>query len=411
MSSERARRKNAPTDGRRRASYIVNGKARLGDDEVTDMTTDRRPTDRPTSHRPGAAGLALLATSIIALAACGSAAGVAKPSAVSPGGSTAIVGLASPTATVAPASATTAPSAAPASPMPTPILAPSTAPEATLKTLWDAKGPAPVRQWNWTPAIDPAGHIWTAASFDNVFRIFDRDGKYLESWGTPGDGEGQLLLNAEGNGQGGIAFGPDGGFYVADAGHARVLQFDKDRTFVRSWGTFGTGDGQFTLPLNIYTDPAGHVFVIDDHRQDIQEFDGDGTFMRVVTSGMGPYMAVDSTSTVYAIDQDDHTPHKAMLYKYPAGGGKIAVADLHDMVNFATGIVIAPNGDIFIATSDTGGANPSYLTLIQLDPTGKVLHVWPNGAEAIALDPKGDRMYETFSDQVGALRAVALPKP
>jgi hypothetical protein len=46
--------------------------------------------------------------------------------------------------------------------------------------------------------------------------------------------------------------------------------------------------------------------------------------------------------------------------------------------------------------------------LIEVDPTGTLLHVWPDGGEGIAIDPSGDRVDVTAVD-LGAVRAYALP--
>jgi hypothetical protein len=46
--------------------------------------------------------------------------------------------------------------------------------------------------------------------------------------------------------------------------------------------------------------------------------------------------------------------------------------------------------------------------LLELDPTGRVVHRWPNGAESIALDATGTTMYQTFVEP-GIVRAVAVP--
>ncbi len=41
--------------------------------------------------------------------------------------------------------------------------------------------------------------------------------------------------------------GPDGRFYVLDAGSSRVLVFDRTRRFLTKWGSRGDGDGEFDL--------------------------------------------------------------------------------------------------------------------------------------------------------------------
>jgi sugar lactone lactonase YvrE len=300
---------------------------------------------------------------------------------------------------------TQAPSA-PASAGPTPLVAPSMAVEPSLKTVWTKSGPL-LHEFSGpgTPSVDATGRIWASSSAENVFWIFNRDGKYLESWGTPGSGDGQFKLFVDGGGFGAVAFRSDRGFYVADAGNFRVQQFDKDRKFVRAWGSFGTKDGQFTVLNDIVTDGSGHVYVLDGSRQDVQEFDADGAFVRIVAKDVGPYLGVDSKGNVTAVDN-----RTVLLQTFAPDGSRTLAIDLRSVCSFATGIDVRPNGEIFVASSTSGGSSFEYEHLIELDATGKVLHVWPNGAEGIVVDPAGDRVYTTFSDNKPAVRAFALPR-
>ena len=287
---------------------------------------------------------------------------------------------------------------------PSPLVAASIAPEPALKMLWESTDPTRNGGWVWTPTVDPEGRIWAASSFDHVFWIFDRDGRHLESWGRPGRGEGEFHFEAEGNGFGSVAFRPDGGFYVADAGNARVQQFDPDRKFIREWGGFGTGDGEFVSPLDIALDVAGHVYVLSDTRHDIQEFDADGTFIRRVATGVGPYLAVESDGDVYATDSSG----KRLLRHKPSGEVDLVV-DLSPIATFVSKMALAPSGDLFIATTTLGSHSPEPENLIQLDPALGVVRVWPNGAEGIAIDSAGDRIYATYSNLFPVVRAFALP--
>ncbi|TMB48432.1 MAG: hypothetical protein E6J50_10040 [Chloroflexi bacterium] len=184
---------------------------------------------------------------------------------------------------------------------------PTASPLAGLKLLWEKSGPTqptPCCQ-TWWPAIDPkTGDIWVADSFANQYWIFAPDGRYLESWGTPGRAPGQLDLNThrqEPQAAGGIAFAPDGTFYVADVGNHRVQKFDAERRFVDQWGRFGSGDGQFVQPFGIVTD-GKTVYVADDDRGDVQAFDTSGTFLRkfgTITTEAGIFIALDTAGFLY----------------------------------------------------------------------------------------------------------------
>src|SRR5438093_295443 len=50
-------------------------------------------------------------------------------------------------------------------------------------------------------------------------------------------------------------------------------------TFVTTWGSSGTGDGQFNAPLGVATDGNGNVYVADTNNNRIQKFASTGTFL------------------------------------------------------------------------------------------------------------------------------------
>ena len=77
-------------------------------------------------------------------------------------------------------------------------------------------------------AVAPDGTIWVADGANSRFQIFDPDGTLLAVWGEKGSEEGQFNFVYAGNGDGlgGVAFAPDGSFYVADTGNVRIQHFD-----------------------------------------------------------------------------------------------------------------------------------------------------------------------------------------
>jgi hypothetical protein len=182
-----------------------------------------------------------LALVLTVVAGCGTASPAVNPS-------TAGNGAASPSAAVLPSapdvtgltSGRPSPGASTVALAPSPTILEAVTPEPALKPLWHVAGPTVHEAWTWEPAIDPSGRIWAASSFDDVFWIIDPNGRYLESWGTSGTGPGQFRLADPPNGFGAIAFRSDGGFYVADTGNSRVEEFDSSRAFVKAWGSFGT---------------------------------------------------------------------------------------------------------------------------------------------------------------------------
>ncbi len=83
-----------------------------------------------------------------------------------------------------------------------------------------------------------------------------------------------------------VAFDGDGNIFVAD-GHganARIAKFDRNGRFLLSWGSRGTEPGQFNTPHSIATDAQGNVYVADSGNKRIQVFDGPGTFKSQITN-------------------------------------------------------------------------------------------------------------------------------
>ncbi len=112
-----------------------------------------------------------------------------------------------------------------------------------------------------------------------------------------------------------IAWDAQGNIFIADGqGNARVAKFDKDGVFVKSWGSKGNGPGQFDVVRSIAVTAQGDVYVADggnNHR--IQVFDNNGTFKSefaavgnpqaiCLTTGANPVLFVSNTNPPTNID-------------------------------------------------------------------------------------------------------------
>jgi len=77
----------------------------------------------------------------------------------------------------------------------------------------------------------------------------------------------------------GVAWDAAGNIYVADGyGNSRIAKFDKNGKYLKSWGSRGTAPGQFNIPHTLAIDAQGLVYVGDRGNNRIQVFDGDGAF-------------------------------------------------------------------------------------------------------------------------------------
>ena len=138
--------------------------------------------------------------------------------------------------------------------------------------------------------IDRQGNLWATDVGGHIVVKMSRDGKTLLTIGTKGEaGEwneaaGSRKLNQPND----VVIAENGDIFIAQGhtpgptGDARVLKFDKDGKFVKSWGGKGSGPGQFQVAHGIAIDSKGLLWVADRENQRIQLFDQNGTFVREI---------------------------------------------------------------------------------------------------------------------------------
>lgn len=118
---------------------------------------------------------------------------------------------------------------------------------------------------------------------------FSPSGELLLTLGTPGvRGNGTGAELAEPND---VIVAPNGEIFVAEAHTgqgrddgtpdmvARIVKFSPDGRYLSSWGTFGSGPGQFKTPHALAFDSQGRLFVADRGNNRLQIFDQNGAFI------------------------------------------------------------------------------------------------------------------------------------
>jgi sugar lactone lactonase YvrE len=272
-----------------------------------------------------------------------------------------------------------------------------------LAAVWESAGGAATRFGGLEVA--PDGRIWVPSAVDNTIRIFASDGKLSETWGTPGSGDGQFNFNIGSDNAGALVFAPDGGFFVLDSGNFRVERFDKDRKFLGAWGRYGSGAGEFVLPTDIDIDMAGSIFVSDDRRHDIQVFTSDGTYRRSVAVGIaGPFISATGEGWVTTDRLQDG---RSGIVEYKPDGSHGGGYDMTAVMSEATGITRDQQGDLFIVGLTASGDGSA---LVRLAPGGSPQTVWDAGGLGVAVSPSGDIAYVLRSDNA-TIRKYVLPKP
>jgi DNA-binding beta-propeller fold protein YncE len=156
---------------------------------------------------------------------------------------------------------------------------------------------------------DENGYYYVAEFSENM-RIskFDKDGKFVKSWGSGGDQPGEFgRIRA-------LAIGPDGNLYVVDCTNHRIQVFTLDGQFVECWGEPGTAPGQLSYPSDLAFGRHGEVYIAERGNNRVQKFTPHGAWLGT-WGGPGrepgqfhePWaLAVDSRGRVHVIDTYNH---------------------------------------------------------------------------------------------------------
>ncbi len=126
--------------------------------------------------------------------------------------------------------------------------------------------------------------------------------------GTPGD-----LFNQPSD----VAWDSAGDIFVADGyGNSRIAKFDKDGKFVKSWGSKGSETGQFNMLTSLAADAQGNLYAADRGNKRIQVFDSNGEFKSAISDvgspwavcispGAHPYLYSSNSNEVNSMDNGE----------------------------------------------------------------------------------------------------------
>jgi sugar lactone lactonase YvrE len=172
---------------------------------------------------------------------------------------------------------------------------------------------------------DPEKHIWVVDDMlHQIFKMTNDGNKIVLTLGErlkPGEDEKHFNRPTD------IAFLPDGTFFVSDGyANTRVVKFDKNGTFLKTWGKRGTGPGEFDLPHGIATDRDRRVYVADRSNARIQVFDEEGKFLDAWPNIDAPHdVEVASDGHVWVSDGNTnkmlkYTPNGKLVYGFGTYG-------------------------------------------------------------------------------------------
>jgi hypothetical protein len=157
----------------------------------------------------------------------------------------------------------------------------------------------------WDVAVNQRGEIIVAEGGGHCISIFSPTGEKLRSFGSQGSGPGQF------NHPRGVTVDDDGNILVADSNNHRIQKFTSDNKHITSVGSRGSNGLQFNLPVSVVIFPITKKIAISDYFNGrVQILNPDLTFNSSIGSeGSGngefsyPYdVAFDSIGNMYVVD-------------------------------------------------------------------------------------------------------------
>ena len=202
--------------------------------------------------------------------------------------------------------------------------------------------------------IDVDGNLWVTDVRSHFVMKLSPRGEVLLTIGVPGQAgaPGEGLLNEPND----IAFGPDGEIFIAQ-GHGNavpgVVKLDRNGAFLASWGSEGSGVGEFDIAHSIIVDGEGRVHVADRENQRIQVFDLDGNFIRQRRYAGLPCGLAMHEGTMYMV-----SGFSGQLLRLAADGSVAAATgrsgDGWGAFGEAHYLAVDPDGQIFVADPVSG---------------------------------------------------------
>ena len=190
--------------------------------------------------------------------------------------------------------------------------------------------------------VDHQDNVWIAGNGDGIVQKWSHDGSTLllqigtkgvcdwpangnqcgNSGGDPTANQSTTLLNEPAD----MAVDPaSGDVYVADGyGNHRVVVFDKDGSYLRQWGSPGTGPGQFQPadgghPHCVVLGNDGLVYVCDRGSDRIQVFTKSGDLVKIIP--VKPGTGVGGLGTAGSAWDVDFSPDRFQTLMYEVDGG------------------------------------------------------------------------------------------
>ena len=126
--------------------------------------------------------------------------------------------------------------------------------------------------------------VFVADWHNHRIQVYDVNGSHLRGWGTPGSGDGQFRYPRSVYVH--QLTGGSAEVYVSEWDNHRVQVFDLNGSFIRKFGSLGTGLGQIKYGSGLIIASDGLVYVSSWDANEIQVFEQNGTAVREIPLGM-----------------------------------------------------------------------------------------------------------------------------
>lgn len=165
-------------------------------------------------------------------------------------------------------------------------------------------------------ALDAASNrLFVSDAGRHVIRVYDSvSGVFLFAFGKRGKNHGEFNFPTH-------VFLRNDKLYVTDTMNFRIQVFDREGKYLWSFGEIGAEMGQFARPKGVAVDSDGHVYIVDAAFNNFQVFNDKGELLLFV-GGLGrdpgqfwlpSGIHIDAQDNIYVVDQYNH---RIQVFRY-----------------------------------------------------------------------------------------------
>jgi 6-bladed beta-propeller len=241
--------------------------------------------------------------------------------------------------------------------------------------------------------IGPDGNLYVTDLSQRV-SVISPGGKVLRRWGKPGTGPGEFKFitgdpTTPTEVAGKIAVGRTGMVYIADSGNARVQVFTPRGRFIRQFGSYGSGKGQFFFPADLVVDGSGNIYVTDDQRLTLAKFSATGKVIWQIggSASTDPDLAghqhlasIDAHGRLVTVNDDQNR----ILYVNLSGHKVDAFsADYSSFGGHVCEVTADAAGDTYVSGCGPGSTAPTLV----YDRAHRLIAKWPGTKYTLLRSP------------------------